>query len=148
MRIWSIHPKYLDTKRLVAVWRETLLAKAVLENKTKSYKNHPQLNRFKEQRDSLLFINTYLIHIHEESKNRNYNFNIDLVKGKTTKEKIKVTDQQLIYELNHLRNKLNNPNNLRSIKTIEPHPLFQVVKGPVENWEKIKPINFKTFKDL
>ena len=47
MRIWSIHPKYLDTKGLVALWRETLLAKNVLEEKTKGYKYHPQLIRFK-----------------------------------------------------------------------------------------------------
>lgn len=136
MRIWSIHPKYLDSKRLTAVWRETLLARAVLENKTKGYKNHPQLNRFKQQKDPLPFINTYLIHIHQESKNRNYNFNMNLVKGKITKEKIKVTDKQLAYELNHLKNKLNNPDNLKSIKTIDPHPLFKVIKGCVENWEK------------
>ena len=48
MRIWSLHPRYLDAKGLVAVWRETLLAKHVLEGKTKGYKNHPQLNRFRE----------------------------------------------------------------------------------------------------
>ena len=53
MRLWSIHPKYLDTKGLLAVWREALLAKKVLENKTKGYKNHPQLERFKQQNDPL-----------------------------------------------------------------------------------------------
>lgn len=47
MRIWSLHPKYLDTKGLVALWRETLLAQHVLSGKTKRYKNHPQLARFK-----------------------------------------------------------------------------------------------------
>ena len=40
MRIWSLHPKYLDAKGIVALWRETLLAKHVLEGKTKGYKNH------------------------------------------------------------------------------------------------------------
>jgi len=44
MRIWSLHPKYLDSKGMVALWREALLAKQVLLNKTKGYKNHPQLN--------------------------------------------------------------------------------------------------------
>jgi len=47
MRIWSLHPKYLDAKGLVALWRETLLAKNVLEGKTTGYRNHPQLERFK-----------------------------------------------------------------------------------------------------
>jgi len=38
MRLWTIHPKYLDAKGLVALWRETLLAKHVLEGKTPGYK--------------------------------------------------------------------------------------------------------------
>jgi hypothetical protein len=138
MRIWSIHPKYLDAKRLTAVWRETLLAKAVLEGKTKGYLNHPQLIRFKEQPNPLEFINTYLVHIHNESKNRNYNFNKSLIKNKITKNKIQVTDKQLIYELNHLKNKLNNPSHLKSIIIPEPHQLFEVIKGEVEIWEKVK----------
>jgi len=46
MRIWSLHPKYLDTKGLVALWRDALLARHVLQGKTTGYKNHPQLNRF------------------------------------------------------------------------------------------------------
>ena len=29
MRIWSIHPRYLDARGLVALWREALLARAV-----------------------------------------------------------------------------------------------------------------------
>jgi hypothetical protein len=29
-RIWSLHPKYLDARGLVALWREGLLAQAVL----------------------------------------------------------------------------------------------------------------------
>jgi hypothetical protein len=40
MRKWSIHPQYLDTKGLEALWREALLAKNVLEVKTKGYRNH------------------------------------------------------------------------------------------------------------
>jgi hypothetical protein len=30
MRLWSIHPKYLDRQGLLAVWREGLLAQSVL----------------------------------------------------------------------------------------------------------------------
>ncbi len=29
MRLWSLHPRYLDPQGLMALWRETLLAKAV-----------------------------------------------------------------------------------------------------------------------
>jgi len=67
MRLWSLHPKYLDSKGLVALWRETLLAKHVLEGKTKGYRNHPQLDRFKLSEDPLAAINYYLQMIYEES---------------------------------------------------------------------------------
>lgn len=35
MRLWTLHPKYLDTKGLVALWREALLAQKVLQGKQK-----------------------------------------------------------------------------------------------------------------
>jgi len=70
MRIWSLHPKYLDSKGLVALWRETLLAKHVLEGKTKGYKNHPQLNRFKAMKKPVEVINQYLSEIFIEAINR------------------------------------------------------------------------------
>ena len=44
MRLWSLHPKYLDKLGLLGLWRESLLAQKVLLGKTKGYKNHPQLN--------------------------------------------------------------------------------------------------------
>ena len=68
MRIWSLHPKYLDTKGLVALWRETLLAKQVLQNKTKGYRNHPQLNRFKNHSEPLEAINYYLSIVFKEAE--------------------------------------------------------------------------------
>jgi hypothetical protein len=74
MRLWSIHPKYLDTKGLVAVWRESLLARKVLEGKTKGYKHHPQLNRFIDSNNALETINQYLYEIYKESVIRKYNF--------------------------------------------------------------------------
>ena len=74
MRLWSIHPKYLDTKGLVALWREALLAKKVLKGETKKYINHPQLNRFKELKNPLPFISTYLLYIWKEGEKRGYDF--------------------------------------------------------------------------
>jgi hypothetical protein len=38
LRLWSIHPKYLDATGLVALWREALLAQKVLKGKTKADK--------------------------------------------------------------------------------------------------------------
>jgi hypothetical protein len=74
MRIWSLHPQYLDTKGLVALWRETLLAKNVLAGNTKGYKNHPQLKRFKNTDNPLHAINQYLSIIYQEASSRGYTF--------------------------------------------------------------------------
>jgi len=79
MRIWSVHPKYLDSKGLIALWREALLAKKVLEGKTKGYKNHPQLKRFKNSNDALNCINQYLTSVYEEALNRGYNFSKNIL---------------------------------------------------------------------
>ena len=106
MRIWSLHPKYLDTKGLVALWRETLLAKKVLENKTKGYKNHPQLGRFKNAKDPLDAINQYLAEVHKEARRRQYNFDREKINWDFKKSKLIVTKGQIEFEKNHLLNKL------------------------------------------
>jgi hypothetical protein len=141
VRIWSIHPKYLDSKGLIAVWRETLLAKKVLENKTKGYKNHPQLRRFKEAKDSLNCISQYLAEVYQESLRRNYSFDKKKFKRKFTSSRLTVTKGQLNFEIQHLKAKLKkrDPNKWKEIRVatqFEPHPLFVVIAGSVESWEK------------
>jgi pyrimidine dimer DNA glycosylase len=143
MRIWSIHPKYLDSKGLIAVWRETLLAKKVLENKTKGYKNHPQLNRFKEDKDSLNCINQYLAEIYQEALRRNYCFDKKKFKKTLRASSLTVTHGQLDFEIKHLKAKLKkrDPTKWKEIQVItqfEPHPLFTVVPGNIEPWEKVQ----------
>jgi hypothetical protein len=142
MRIWSIHPKYLDSKGLIAVWRETLQAKKVLQNKTKGYKNHPQLNRFKESKHSLNCINQYLAEVFEEALRRNYSFDKKKFKKNFTASRLPVTYGQLDFEIKHLKVKLKkrDPKKWEEIKLItqfDPHPLFTVIPGNVESWEKI-----------
>lgn len=138
MRIWSLHPKLLDTKGFVALWRETILAKHVLEGKTKGYLNHPQLDRFKKSGDPLDSINFYLMEVYKESMSRKYNFDINKFK-EVDSLKINVTEGQLNFEFNHLLSKLKirNPKLYKELqnKKIEPHPIFEVVKGDIENWE-------------
>src|SRR5690348_843221 len=102
MRIWSIHPKYLDPKGLVALWRETLLGKRVLEGKTKGYLHHPQLNRFKSSSSPLKSLNFYLSAIYEEAKQRNYNFDKNKFKNQKPMNQLTVTQGQLEYEFSHL----------------------------------------------
>jgi len=142
MRIWSIHPKYLDAKGLVAVWREALLAKKVLEGKTKGYKNHPQLNRFKVSKDPVDTINQYLSEIFIEASNRNYNFDKQKVNWKYKKTELTVTTGQLSYEVGHLLNKLQirdtiKYEQLKKVIKFDSHPLFTVIDGDIENWEII-----------
>ena len=106
MRIWSLHPKYLDSKGLVALWRETLLAKNVLEGKTKGYLNHPQLQRFKKTQRPIDCINQYLYAVYEESVERKFNFNKNKFSHEYMPTKLPVTNEQIIYEKNHLLKKL------------------------------------------
>ncbi len=140
MRIWSIHPKYLDPKGLVALWREALLAKHVLEGKTKGYKNHPQLNRFKSSRKPIDAINSYLAIVHQEATSRTYNFDKQKVDWNFCPTTLSVTKGQLSYEVTHLLNKLK----IRDLKKyqelknkifFEPHPLFNLIDGNIEDWE-------------
>lgn len=141
MRIWSLHPKYLDAKGLVALWRETLLAQHVLEGKTKGYKNHPQLERFKSQQDPVGSINHYLESVYAEAKTRNYNFDYTKI-GHTSKQQLTVTTGQLNYESQHLLTKLKVRDTERyesflSLDNTETHPMFQLVDGDIEDWEVI-----------
>ena len=143
MRLWSIHPRYLDRQGLLAVWREGLLAKKVLAGRTKGYKNHPQLERFKSSPRPQAAINTYLWHIFQEAARRGYNFSRLKINGPRLTKLLKVTKGQLKYELQHLKNKLKirdpkQGSSLASLKKIESHPFFRVVSGQVAPWEKIK----------
>src|SRR4051794_29892144 len=106
MRIWSLHPKYLDTKGLVALWRETLLAKHVLEDKTKGYRNHPQLNRFKKCSAPLQAINYYLSVVFKEAEQRGYAFDKTKIEWNFEICKVPVTTGQIEYEVQHLKTKL------------------------------------------
>ena len=141
MRLWSIHPEYLDTKGLLAVWREGLLARKVLEGKTKGYKNHPQLERFKNTKDPVIYIDGYLYQILLEAKKRGYKFDESKVKNLELTDRIPVTQGQIEYEFQLLLNKLKkrNPEKYKeivNINKIEVNPAFKLIEGEIEPWEK------------
>jgi len=144
MRLWSIHPKYLDVKGLTACWREGLLAQKVLLCKTWGYKNHPQLERFKNTSDPVYAICSYLYTIYEEAKKRGYKYSVDKIAIKRiVKESnvINVSTGQIRYEFNHLKNKLKirDPERLLKMQNIEipeVNSLFKTVDGAIESWEK------------
>lgn len=143
MRLWSIHPRYLDTKGLVALWREALLAQKVLQGETQGYKKHPQLQRFREQKQPLVAIGDYLYQVYLEGKNRGYNFRFDKICLRGEQTSISVNSGQVEVEFNHLLNKLKGRDpdkykELLEIKEIKIHPLFTIRKGGIEEWERAK----------
>lgn len=131
----------LDSKGLVALWRETLLAKNVLAGKTKGYKHHPQLKRFKSLENPKAEINAYLSVVYDESLARGYNFDPTKFDYQTRACTIPVTRGQVNFELQHLKKKLDQraPDlaNSFGIKRTRIHPLFNLVDGEVEDWEVI-----------
>lgn len=142
MRLWSIHPSYLDSKGLVALWREALLAQRVLLGKTKGYKNHPQLLRFKNTNNPTGAIASYLRQVNNEARKRGYKFERTKIINKKSASKIAVTIGQLEYEFKHLLGKLEKRDKklheqLKTQQTIVPHPLFVQVAGGPEEWERI-----------
>lgn len=130
MRLWSIHPKYLDTKGLVALWREALLAQKVLQGKTKGYRFHPQLDRFKATKNPVSTIGTYLYHVYLESKERNYNFQLAKIDIIEDVPKMKISRELLLSEFKHLLGKLEQRDEERYQQLLEvdkilPHPSFK-----------------------
>lgn len=143
MRLWSIHPKYLDAKGLLALWREGLLAKKVLEGYTKGYKNHPQLIRFKNHGRPIALMNAYLYQVYLEARRRNYKFNILKIEPIVLIGEIAVTRGQLEFEFNHLLRKIRARDGRKfeelmrvPVNQVEPNPVFRAVDGEVEPWEK------------
>ncbi len=140
MRIWSLHPKYLDSKGLVALWREGNMARNVLEGKTKGYKHHPQLDRFKRAEKPVECINQYLSAVYRESVERGYNFNGNKINWSFKTTTLPVTSGQMEYESVHLMKKLKKRDIkkfsiLSGEKEFDPNPLFNVVEGDIEDWE-------------
>lgn len=142
MRLWSLHPRYLDARGLVALWREALLAQKVLAGATKGYRHHPQLLRFRGQADASGAIAFYLREVQQEAERRGYHFDASKIGPCARNVKISVTYGQMQYEMTHLRAKLavrDAPALQRSegVQAPDPHPLFEVVQGGVETWEVI-----------
>jgi hypothetical protein len=142
MRLWSLHPRYLDARGLVALWREGLLAQKVLAGATKGYRHHPQLRRFRGQPDASAAIAAYLHAVQQEAERRDYRFDAAKIGRRAAGLRMTVTRGQLLHELAHLRAKLalRDPAALQRIAGMdapEPHPLFDVVPGKAEDWEVV-----------
>jgi hypothetical protein len=141
MRLWTLHPRYLDPQGLVALWREGLLARAVLRDETRGYRHHPQLQRFQSHPSPRLAINAYLVAVHAEATARGYAFDRSKIGPVRVVEPIAATSGQVDYEWAHLLRKLaaRSPalfERWRDLDAPECHPLFHAHPGPVAAWER------------
>ena len=144
MRLWSLHPKYLDPQGLVALWREALLAQAVLCGNTRGYKAHPQLDRFRAQASPEAAIAAYLQAVWDEATDRGYAFDRAKIAFTSPHPLIPVTSGQIDYEWQHLLRKLETRNQdlfqrWQSLRSPCCHPLFEPCPGEVEAWERRSP---------
>lgn len=140
MRIWTVHPRYLDAKGLVAAWREGLLAQKVLRGETHGYTRHPQLTRFRMQPEPVETIATYLAGLAKEASRRGYTFDLTKISTPRFAGKLVETRGQLLFEWQHLKRKLRarTPPLYRACRGVacpSAHPLFRIVAGPVRDWE-------------
>ena len=141
MRLWSLHPKYLDAQGLVALWREALLARAVLRGLTRGYRQHPQLERFHAHATARSAINAYLAAVHGEAEARGYAFDRGKIGPVRLVHPMPCTSGQLAHEWQHLLRKLaaRSPARYRRISELavpDCHPLFRCRSGEVEPWER------------
>ncbi len=142
MRLWSLHPKYLDARGLTALWREALLAQAVLRGRTRGYRQHPQLHRFRSHRTPLAAIAQYLWIIHAEASARGYAFDRSKVRVPHHGVVLTVTRGQFEHEWTHLLAKLRRRSPLvwrhwRDTRAPRTHPVFRRRRGAVEQWEHL-----------
>lgn len=144
MRLWTLHPRYLDSRGLVALWRETLLAREVLRGRTAGYRHHPQLERFRATPAPLSAINAYLRGVYDESLRRGYSFDPAKLAPVRSRRAMRATSGQVAREWEHLMQKLRtrSPDEWRRWRgTADPqcHPMFRIAPGPVESWERSSP---------
>jgi len=141
MRLWSLHPSYLDPKGLIALWREALLAQKVLMGETRGYTRHPQLIRFRTHPDPLAMIAAYLHGVCDEARNRGYRFDSARIGTAPLCGQVEETKGQVYFEWLHLLSKLKKraPALYEEYHRIDlpgAHPLFKIVPGEKRDWER------------
>lgn len=143
MRLWTVHPKYLDTRGLLAAWREGLLAQKVLQGRTRGYRHHPQLTRFRAHKDPVEAIAAYLRFVYKEALARGYNFDATKIAGNKKGIGLRCTRGQLLFEWLHLQQKLKVRSAeryaaVRDLHEPEVNPLFRIIEGDIEPWEAMR----------
>ena len=144
MRLWSIHPRYLDRIGLVALRRESLLARKVLAGEAKENVNHPRLNRFGRHVQTLKAVGDFPAAAREEALNRGYSLDTKKIRTCGSGDKIKLKRRQIEYEFELLLGRLEErtPQKYRALRVvkkeeIEADPLFDIIPGGIEQRERV-----------
>lgn len=147
MRLWSIHPKYLDKHGLISLWREALLVQKILTGEVNAYNGNAQVERFRNYDNPVKAIGSYLSYIAVEGSKRGYKLSHEKILYPGFEQDLTpVSNGQLIFEMQHLRNKLKIRDKakcaeIKKISAIEANPLFDLTLGGIMDWEKSKTIN-------
>lgn len=136
MRLWTLHPKYLDSEGLMAVWRDALRARRLLKEETDGDSDHPQLTRFRETDHPADAIECYLQTVFEEARERDVSFDASKLHTPVRNVRIEETEDRLLYEWHRLLDKLRErqPPLFRKIKDLErpdAHPMFTIIEDDV-----------------
>jgi hypothetical protein len=159
MRLWSIHPEYLDRMGLLGLWREALLAQQVLHGEAEGYKNHSHMQRFYAlpREDAMQYMSDYLFYIWQEGQLRGYKMNVENIKDPRNERPILTTPNQLFtvtsgqlaleYQILRAKTRERNIKHFTELDTKfpshllwvpKPNPVFTLVHGRKEEWEKFK----------
>jgi hypothetical protein len=161
MRIWSLHPRFLDRQGLLGLWRETIQAKnALLDPQHSSNVYHErQLRRFRShetKKSAIICIAKYLHCVADEMILRDYRPSLNLIPYYTEEGLyddytpnyiIPVTSGQIEFEIQHLKAKLIERKapellllrltTIRQLFYTQLNPIFKEVGGDIEPWEKL-----------
>lgn len=150
MRLWSLHPSYLDKQALQVCWADALQALEYYKQERAYMKGitndlspyfYPCLDRFRMTGSPIAHITNYLHGLCDESERRNTPFGRAKLPEFTPGLRLKVTDGQIAREEKLLLLQLNRRKqtqlwmDLFVAEYVQPHPLFEIVSGPVEPWE-------------
>jgi hypothetical protein len=124
-----------------------LLAREVLRGRTKGYRQHPQLKRFRLCGTPCSAVNRYLAVVCAEALSCGYKFDHYKLGRDVSVQRISATDGQLQYEWRWLLEKLRRRSPLvyrhhLEVSAPSVHPLFRVVPGPVAEWEHVPNVSF------
>ena len=119
-----------------------MLAQKVLKGETKSHENHPRLKKSKAHPHSQYAIANYLVEIWKESKRREYNFNKEKIGYTKIVEKIPITQSELRYEFDLLRDgtKKRTPSRHKDLLSVKKSNAIRFLKSrtggaPIHFWK-------------